>query len=185
MKQKIYFLVLLLAAVFTLGSCSSSKDDDEWSDMRLMFKSVVKTNRNSPNEEALSCMFYIFPEGDYTSIERIWGTDIGSVQTKCYAITASGEKVMNIGWSTYNKYSDSYGEALPSDINKADEYNEMLLQGSFYVVVIPSDYRCYKAKHINKPDRKKAVITTATFTYDELSPHYPIMEDLPYEEIPW
>ena len=181
MKQKIILLMALIAATITFCACSSDDDDNDVV-LPLMFKSTVSLTPNDKNGDPFSCMFYIFPDGNYKAIERIWGTGLGSVPTMCYAITTTGEKVLNIGWTTYNKFSDGYGEALPSDIKKADEQNTALLKGNFYVVVVPDEYHCYKAKHISKPSKYRTVITQAMFTYDELTAHY--FNDS-WVEIPW
>lgn len=77
----------LIAATITFSACSSDDDDDDVV-LPLMFKSTVSY--------PLSCMFYIFPVGNYKAIERIWSTGLGSVPTMCYAITTTGEKVLNI-----------------------------------------------------------------------------------------
>lgn len=174
MKQKVLFVAALVMAVLSLTSCSSD-DNDDWPDLSLLFKSVDEY------DNPVSCIFYIFPEGNYNSIERVWDDGSGFVPTKCYAITSSGKRVLSIGWSTYSKFSEGYGEAVYSQYREDGKYPD-LMQGNFYIVAIPDRSKCYKAKNISKPDRKKTTITKVVFRNRDLADSY-FWED--YKEIPW
>ena len=64
MKQKIILLMALIAATITFCACSSDDDDNDVV-LPLMFKSTVSLTPNDKNGDPLSCMFYIFPDGNY------------------------------------------------------------------------------------------------------------------------
>lgn len=147
MKRVFYIIALL--AIFLLQGCSNNENEfdfDIWCSCKL-------------NDKPLSCEFYAFPEGEYTSV--VLNDSYGSA----YATLKDGSKVENVGYAYYSEDEGKY--ATLSDYKNPSGLTP-IREGTFYVACFPiqiGDRHPYKAKTFTKT-KDKGLVIEPIFTED-------------------